>query len=133
MSEDICDSTLTTDVWPNQVAAASGISGPTPPLGILVPDPNVWRRSFGSVRRTTSLHVEELPFYTKDGFGGRRLFKQHWAVIFGRIEARRQLRPPRQLPNRDWGNGFGQMNSSPAQIIFTQENEFLIQDSELLP
>lgn len=132
VSEDNCGSKLTTDgyVWPNRVWLAGSVgSGPAPPLGLLVLDPSALGQKLESVRRTTSLNMEEVSFYGKDGQGGTRLVKQHWAVIFGRIEARKQLRPPRPLPNRDWGNGFGQMSSAPAQIIFTQENEFYVEDT----
>ena len=131
LSEDNCGSKLITDgyVWPNRVSAAGSVgSGPAPPLGPLVLDPSALDQKLESVKRTTFLSMEELSFIRTDGQGGgTRLVKQHWAVIFGRIEARKQLRPPH--PNRDWGNGFGQMNSAPAQIIFTQENEFYIEDT----
>jgi len=129
LSEDNCSSKLITEghVWPNRVAAGGEPSGPTPPLGLLVLDPNALDQKLESVRRTTSLKMEEVPYHGKDGFG-MRLVKQHWAVIFGRIEARKQLRPPRPPPDRDWGSGFGQMNAAPAHIIYTLENEFYIQD-----
>ena len=133
LSEDSCGSRLVTDgyVWPNQVWAGATSSGPTPPLGILVLDPRALDQKLNSVRQTTCLKMQEEPFFdVVSHSGGRRLVRQHWAVIFGRIEARKQLRPPRTLPIRDWGNGFGQMSSSPVQIVYTQENEFDIQDSE---
>jgi hypothetical protein len=54
-----------------------------------------------------------------------RLRQQRWAVIFGRIETREQLRPPSgNYSSPYWGNGYGQMNIAPAQIVSKQENEF---------
>jgi hypothetical protein len=128
VSQDNCTTKVITDgyIWPNQVAAGASGSGPAPPLGILVLDPDGLSRKLESVRRTTSLNMVKESFYSNDG-GGTRLSKQEWTVIFGRIEAQKQLRPPSgTFLNRDWGNGFGQMNASPAQIIYTQENQFNI-------
>jgi hypothetical protein len=131
LSEDNCGSRLITDqhVWPNRVWIGGAESAPTPSTGILVVDPDALDRKLESVRRTTALKMEEVTFYGNNGLG-TRLMKQNWAMIFGRIEAREQLRPPSgAFPNRDWGNGFGQMNSAPVQIIRKQENEFYIQET----
>ena len=129
LSEDRCESRLITDgyEWPNEVWIRNDNSAPTPPKGLLVLDSHALDEKLASVHRTTSLGLEEIAFLGKDG-GGTRQVKQHWAVIFGRIEARKQLHPPNR-PTNDWGNGFGQMNSAPVQIIAKQENTFYLQDN----
>lgn len=129
LSEDRCKSRLTTDgyEWPNEVWIAGDRSAPAPPQGLLVLDPHALSEKLELVRGTTSLGLEEMAFVSKEG-GGARKVPQHWAVIFGRIEARKQLRAPNE-PKADWGNGFGQMNSAPLQIIAKQENTFYISDA----
>lgn len=133
LSEDNCGSNLVTDgyAWPNKVAIGSGSSGPTPPLGLLVLDPAALNEKLESVRRTTILNMEELPVFSSQGPVRREWVQQNWAVIFGRIEARNDLRPPRRTAGRvdDWGNGFGQMGYAPAQIDCTLDNEFYIREA----
>jgi hypothetical protein len=130
LSEDNCPSTLVTGghVWPNNVWIADGTLGPDPPSGLLVLDSNALEGKLASLRRTTQRKTEELTFFGKDG-AHKRSVQQPWVVVFGRIEARQQLRPPSgTFQSRDWGNGFGNANGYPAQIIAKQENEFHISD-----
>ncbi len=131
LAEDNCPAQLISDgyVWPNRVWITGGSSAPIPPHGLLVLDPEALNQKLESVRKTTFLKMEEAVFITKQG-AEPGMFRQNWAVIFGRIEARPQLQRPWPYPNRKWGNGFGQSNSAPVQIIRNQENEFYIPDPE---
>ena len=84
------------------------------------------------VRRTTSLRMVEEPRVHKDDTVTHELVQENWAVIFGRIETRQELRPHRTRPgdrNEDWGNGFGMNNAAPAELIYSPENEFFIEDN----
>jgi hypothetical protein len=131
LSEDNCTSRLVSGqhLWPDRVWIRDGMVGPDPPMGLLVLDPATLERKLAFLRSTTHLKMEELTVFTKNGTEVRSV-QQPWAVIFGRIESREQLRPPSDgFPVRDWGNGFGQMNSAPAQIVSKQENEFYIRDN----
>jgi len=134
LSEDNCDSKITTAgyTWPNQVFIGGSESDPTPPNGLLVLDPDALSKKLDLVRRTTTLRMVEETLYRKGGGVTHELVQENWAVIFGRIETRQDLRPPRRAGgglDQDWGNGYGQMSASPAQIIGSSENTFYIQES----
>ncbi len=131
LSEDDCGSLLNTQgrIWPNSVFTGGGSSGPNPPLGVLVLDPDGLARKLELVRQTTSLKMQETRVF-REGKAETRSIKQHWAVIFGRIETREQLRPPSGVfPNHDFGNGFGSGGVFPAQITYAADNEFYIRDT----
>jgi Gram-negative bacterial TonB protein C-terminal len=131
LSEETCPSALIVDgyTWPNQVWIGGGESAPDPRFGLLVLDPIALSEKLESVRRTTHLRLEETGTSS-----GPRMVSQSWEVMFGRIEARERLRPPEgAFPRRDWGNGFGLMNTAPVQIIGKPENTFLIPEETATP
>jgi hypothetical protein len=97
-------------------------------------DPEGLREKLESVRRSTLLKQEMRTSFRTDGSVTRDMAPQDWVVVYGRIETRKELRPPRGRvgePGHDWGNGFGQMGVAPAQIVSRPENRFVIRDNEM--
>jgi len=130
LGADECGSKLISEghVWPNLVARSATSSGPSPPMGLLVLDRDGLARKLALAKRTTSLGMTDGFVHDKDGWKLRQV-RQSWNVVFGRIEAREQLRPPQVFPTRDWGNGFGNNNAAPVEITYSKENEFILWDT----
>jgi hypothetical protein len=97
LSEDHCDSKITSGEysWPNEVWISYSVSAPTPPSGLLVLDPEALAGKLALVRRTTALRMVEETLFHNDGTVTDEPVRENWAVIFGRIETRQDLRPRR--------------------------------------
>lgn len=54
--------------------------------------------------------------------GGVPDYSDRLVVVYGRFETRPELRPPKRKDGKgDWGNGYGHMNASPAQLEINKE------------
>jgi hypothetical protein len=138
LTEDNCSRKLESDgyTWDNIVwVDCCNEPAPDPPSGLLVLDPEALAQKLAQVRKTTKLKLERRWVFRVDAEGKSqaepRDIRQKWAIVYGRVEARKKLRPPRATgPNRDWGNGFGHLGGAPVQIVMKQENSVYIPDQE---
>jgi|ERR1041385_4416255 hypothetical protein len=141
LSEDDCGFKLSTGSydWPNLVWLHCCYEpAPDPPSGSLVLDKDVLAEKIAQVRKTTKLKVQRRwvnSGIVKDGktesTSGWRDVKDDWAVVFGRLEARSELKAPSGTgPNRYWGNGFGHLAASPVQLVIRQKNIKVMPDDQ---
>lgn len=138
--DDGCGTKLVTDgyTWRNLIwLDRCHEAAPDPPSGSLILDESDLNEKLVQVRRTTQLKVQRRwvnsGIVHKDGTtestSGWRDVKDEWAVVYGRLEARNNLKPPQgNGPNRYWGNGFGHLAAAPVQLVIKQNNIRTIPD-----
>jgi hypothetical protein len=133
LSEDHCEKQIETDgyVWPSSIWIAGDRTAPDPPLGLLVLDGDALSEKVASVRGTTVLRTVKTVCWTPSEKPHQCEVQENWSVIYGRIETQQILRRPNGSgPDRDWGNGFGHLNSTPLQILRKPDNSVEIRDDD---
>lgn len=137
LSEDNCIKQLKTDdhIWENIVwIERSDETAPNPPSNHFAVDPSALARKLERVRKTTGLSLvkDQILEFDKQGklrTARTRETRQHWEIVFGRIETRANLRGPKGTGTaRAWGNGFGHLNAAPVQIVIREKNSTYISD-----
>lgn len=140
LSEDDCGFKLSTGGydWPNLVWLNCCYEpAPDLPSGSVLLDKDVLLEKLVQVRKTTQLkvHREWADGIVKDGkrvsTPGWQFVKDDWTAVFGRLEARSELKAPSGTGlNRYWGNGFGHLRSSPVQLVIRERNIKVIPDEQ---
>ena len=60
---------------------------------------------------------------------GKLDFSDRWVVAYGRFQSRPDLKPPKGKGVRqEWGNGYGHLNGSPAQLLIKEGSIRYIKD-----
>ena len=120
LGEQNCDRKLviSEQEWPNALwVAYDPVSAPKPPA-VLAVDGVLLAQKLSEVKRATPL--------TKFRFGSTDY--DSWAVVYGRIETRKDL--VTATPNGTRKNGFGYGESSPARLICHGDAEVVFLSDE---
>jgi hypothetical protein len=135
LMEDKCDRNYETNgfVWENIIwVQCCSQPAPDPSSGSLLLDEAALIEKLAQLRKSTKLQmISRQSYRVTDGkSAGRVNIKDTWAVVYGRIDARKNLRTYSIGKNQVRGIGYGQIGAAPAQIVTNETSMRFIKDEE---